>query len=83
MNDNDLQVVLQFLAQLEPEVAGHGCAPPPAELKERLECLMTGGCSDDDKAILCEAVRDHPGWIQWMAERVKERRAVAPRAVPR
>lgn len=77
MKDNDLQVVLQFLGQLEPEVSGRSSTPPP-EMEERLARLAVGGSSDEDKQAVCEMVRGQPGWIQWMAERVKERRTVPP-----
>lgn len=74
MNSNDLQAVMEFLASVQPEVSGRSYALPAGALKERLERLATGGDSDQDKAALCEEVRGHPEWIQWLAQRIKERR---------
>lgn len=78
MNENDRQILMRFMERLEPDVEGREFAPPAGEMKERLENLLAGRCSETDRTALCEVLRGHPEWIQWVADRVKAARSGDP-----
>lgn len=57
-----------------------GCIRAEAKLSHRR--LFAGDCSDEDKTVICEALRDRPEWIHRVVDRVKAGRASNPRPQP-
>lgn len=75
MNENDRHILMKFIARLDEDVEGLQFSPPEGEIREQLERLFAGNCSEEDKTLICDALRGHPEWIQWIADRVKAQRA--------
>ncbi len=74
MMADEFEKVVRFLERAEAEVAGRGDLLPASDLRQQIERMVSGECSEEEKEQICEAVRDHPEWVKWMAEKVKAKR---------
>lgn len=78
MEDEDLQVLIEFLSRWQPDVLGRsGLSTPHTEDAARLLRFASGQCSDEERMIVCSQLRLHPAWLRWLADRVKASQRVA------
>jgi hypothetical protein len=70
---NDFLILSEFLARTGAEVGGRGDTVG-TDLKQELEKFVAGRCTEQEKAALCEQLRDAPASLAWLAAKVKERR---------
>jgi hypothetical protein len=71
---NDFKKLIAFLERFEPEVTGRQTDAPPQELRRRFDKFIEGECSGSEVETLCAVLRTQPVWLDWVVQRVKEKR---------
>ena len=74
----DFKIVWDFLARTGPEVIGHGYAGsiwPDAPLIER---FISKDLTEEEKNELCEFLKTHPHYIQYLVGRLRHAGEIAP-----
>ena len=75
MNTADFQIIARFLDAFGPEAEGHGDPAPGEPFARRLEALLRGDCSAEERRAICVAVDEHRDGTRLLAELIKARRA--------
>lgn len=75
MVNDDLKTLIDFLGRLGPEVGGRDLRQPHDEAALKLERFARGDCAEAERREVCELLRANPGWLRWVADRVKAERA--------
>ncbi len=74
MNEADYQILARFLEAFGPEAEGHGDGCDDS-LAPRLESLVNGQCSPEERRSICEAVDEHRNGARLLADLIRARRA--------
>ncbi len=75
MNAADYQIIARFLDAFGPEAEGHADPAPDEILAGRLEKLVNGGCSAEERKAICVALDAHRNGARLLAEMIKARRS--------
>ena len=70
----EFKVLFRFLELTEGEVQGRQSAHPPPPVESSLRALLSGELDEGQRRQLCEALREQPGWLAWLADQIKNRR---------
>jgi len=76
--NTDFKIVWDFLQRTGPEVVGHGYASqiwPDAPLIER---FISADLTDEEKRELCDFLKTHPHYIQYLVGRLRHAGHLAP-----
>jgi hypothetical protein len=78
MLNPDLGSLFRFLDALDSQVAGRESSRPPAEMESQLLRMIRGETlAEEDRRVVFEALKKHPGWTEWLANQVKAARGQA------
>jgi hypothetical protein len=75
MNAADYQIIAKFLDAFGPEAEGYGDSAASEALVRRLEALVRGDCSPEERRSLCVTLDEHRNGAHLLAEMIKARRA--------
>lgn len=76
--NTDFQIIRDFLERTGPEVHGHGYAAslwPDAPLVER---FVSSDLTEEERRELCEFLKTHPHYIQYLVGRLRHAGQLAP-----
>lgn len=71
---NDFEQITRFLNRFDDEVQGRDAMRPDPELRDQLERLARGECTDNERTRLCELLSKHPEWVGFLADSIKQMR---------
>jgi hypothetical protein len=74
MNAADFQIIARFLESFGPEAEGYGDPAASEGLVRRLEALVRGDCSSEERRAICATLDEHRGGAHLLAEMIKARR---------
>ena len=75
MNAADYQIIAKFLDAFGHEAEGYGDPAASEVLVRRLEALMRGDCTSDERSAICVALDESRNGAHLLAEMIKARRA--------
>mgnify|MGYP001793913727 CR=1 FL=1 len=74
----DFEIIAGFLSRFDgDEVSGRDLAPPPSEVQEKLAAFARGEMAESDRSAICEAMKENPHWVTFLADNVKKLRETA------
>jgi hypothetical protein len=73
MNEADYQILARFLEAFGPEAEGHGDGADETFV-HRLETLVSGKCSQEERRAICAAVEEHRNGARLLADLIRARR---------
>ena len=68
---DDIAALFEFHARCGADVSGHGVAELEAGQEAMLERFIAGRCTEVELRVLSSFLQQNPGWIRWIADRVK------------
>ncbi len=71
---NDFAQIADFLARFQDEVQGRDAMRPDPQLCGRLERLARGQCTENEREDLCKMLVNHPEWVSYLADSIKQLR---------
>jgi hypothetical protein len=69
--NTDVRILMEFLGQTAAEVSGRENPEPHGEMASLLERFAQGQCSQEERAKVCQILRDNPAWLRWLADHVR------------
>lgn len=72
---NQLTELFGFFGRYGYEVFGREVSPPDDNAAAQLLRFAQGECTPEERAQVCELLKQNPAWLRWIADRVKSGRA--------
>jgi hypothetical protein len=69
------EILAGFLERFGAEVEGREAPAPPEQAQEQLRQLARGTLPEADQTQFYVMLNQHPQWVAWLAQEVKQLRA--------